>query len=107
MIALSFDQNRRNLEIENTQSRESIPQGAIRRDTGGCRIHAVATDSGAHAALLKTDPALEKCLALGRYVIVKTDDTSAVYLNHDGISQANDKQLKKLIAALAKPPTKR
>jgi len=75
--------------------------------TGGCRMYAVATDSGAHAALLKTDATLTKCLALGRYVIVKIDASSAVYLNHDGISQANDKQLKKLIAALAKPPTKR
>ncbi|MDP6543623.1 MAG: VIT and VWA domain-containing protein [Phycisphaerae bacterium] len=70
--------------------------------TGGCQMHAVATDSGAHAALLKTDTTIEKCLALGRYVIVKTDDASAIYLNRDGISRADDKQLKQILASLAK-----
>lgn len=75
--------------------------------TGRCQIHAVETDSAAHAALLNSSGAIKKCLALGRYVIVKADDTSAVYLNRDGISKADDKQFKKMIAALAKPPTKR
>jgi hypothetical protein len=75
--------------------------------SGQCRILPVERGSAAHTELLHTDKTIEKCLALGRYVIVKADDSSAVYLNRDGISKADDKQLKKLIAALAKPPTKR
>jgi len=72
-----------------------------------CRIYAVARDSEAHAALLNTDAPIKKWLALGRYVIIRADDTSAFYLNPDGISEADDKRLKKLIEAITKPAAKR
>jgi len=75
--------------------------------TAQCRTHAVQTDSPAHAALLKADKTIGKCLALGQIVIVKTDSDSAIYLNNDGISKADDKQLKKMIATLIKLPAKR
>ena len=69
--------------------------------TGQCRMHAVANDSAAHAALMNAR-SVKKCLALGRIVIIKADNNAAVYVNQDGISESNDKQLKTLIAALAK-----
>lgn len=75
--------------------------------TAQCRTYAVQTGSPAHAALLKADKTIGKCLALGRIVIVKTDSDSAIYLNNDGISKADDKQLKKMIATLIKLPAKR
>jgi hypothetical protein len=70
--------------------------------TRQCQTYAVETDSPAHAALLKADKTIGKCLALGRIVIVKTDSDSAVYLNRVGISKADDKQLKPILASLAK-----
>ncbi len=72
--------------------------------TDACEIHVVALKSAAHNAVLKAKPAIEKYLALGKYVIVKANDTSAIYVNHNGISSPDNKELKKIIAALTKRP---
>jgi hypothetical protein len=70
--------------------------------TGQCLIHTVARNSQAHAALVNTSGEIKKCLALGKYVIIRADKASAVYLNTNGISKADDKRIKKLTAALCK-----
>jgi len=75
--------------------------------TEQCEILPVARGSAAHTELLNTAPALKECLSLGRYVIVRIDNTSAVYLNRGGISKTDDKQFKKMIESLAKRRSKR
>jgi hypothetical protein len=70
--------------------------------TAACRIHALAPESAAHTAVLKADPQIAKYLAIGKYVIVRAHDNSAIYLNADGISDPKDPVVKNIVASLTK-----
>jgi len=68
-----------------------------------CQIYAVARKSAAEAVLNKTGDKFRACLALGKHVIVKVDENSAICLNRDGISKTDNKKFKHLLQAIRKP----
>jgi len=70
--------------------------------TTACGIHALIPNSAAHTAVLKADPQIAKYLAIGKYVIVRTHDNSAIYLNIDGIADPKDPAVKNTVASLTK-----